>query len=434
MDAGAIDAGPTPFVYPGTPAGRQLEWFITTYNGAGFDAAAIQAHFHASVLASISAPALAATIDADRPSLAPLTPVSIEAGATRAGLVAVVVDRVGAYFRINLRTDPTAPNLLIGLLIQPAPDADPAGPADLAAVATAMAAHDGRSTLYVADVSNDSCMALASHAAGDRFALGSVFKLYVLSALAQSVIDQQRAWGDNLAIRDDHKSLPSGMLHLEPAGRTFALSHYATEMIRISDNTATDHLMRLLGRDAVERAVGASGHADPSATSPLLTTREMFTLKLVLTANDRSAYAAMNVADRRQYLDNTVAPIDLFNRIDPRFVWNAPIDIDTIEWFASTEEICGVLTRLWTQSSIPAGAHVRATLSANPGMAFDMNRWTFVGYKGGSEPGVLMQAWLLQRNDGRRYVVVVGFNDTASTVTTLHGAYRATQAVTILGR
>lgn len=45
-----------------------------------------------------------------------------------------------------------------------------------------------------------------------------------------------------------------------------------------------------------------------------------------------------------------------------------------------------------------------------------------------------MQAWLLERSDGKRFVLVLGFNDTAATVSTLHGVYRASQAVELLAR
>ena len=44
-------------------------------------------------------------------------------------------------------------------------------------------------------------------------------------------------------------------------------------MIAISDNTATDHLIDLVGRDRVEAALTVFGHSDPAMTVPFLTTR-----------------------------------------------------------------------------------------------------------------------------------------------------------------
>jgi hypothetical protein len=49
-------------------------------------------------------------------------------------------------------------------------------------------------------------------------------------------------------------------------------------------------------------------------------------------------------------------------------------------------------------------------LSKNPGPALDKAVWTYVGYKGGSEPGVLNTTYLLRRSDDRWFVVTAGFN------------------------
>ena len=50
-------------------------------------------------------------------------------------------------------------------------------------------------------------------------------------------------------------------------------------------------------------------------------------------------------------------------------------------------------------------------LSINPGVPFDEVVWPFVGYKGGSEPGVLAVSWLLERNDGRLFFLAGILND-----------------------
>ena len=51
-------------------------------------------------------------------------------------------------------------------------------------------------------------------------------------------------------------------------------------MISVSDNTATDMLINLVGRSAVEAALTATGMASPALDRPFLTTREIFILKL----------------------------------------------------------------------------------------------------------------------------------------------------------
>lgn len=44
-------------------------------------------------------------------------------------------------------------------------------------------------------------------------------------------------------------------------------------------------------------------------------------------------------------------------------------------------------------------------------MAFDLTQWSYIGFKGGSEPGVLSLSWLLQRADGRWFSIVAIAND-----------------------
>ena len=54
---------------------------------------------------------------------------------------------------------------------------------------------------------------------------------------------------------------------------------------------------------------------------------------------------------------------------------------------------------------------VHDAFSMNPGIAFDSRTWAYVGYKGGYETGVKSDVWLLQRADGRWFVMAVIIND-----------------------
>lgn len=46
----------------------------------------------------------------------------------------------------------------------------------------------------------------------DPAPLGSVFKLYLLTALAASIQSGELAWTDEIVIRDDLKNLPTGII------------------------------------------------------------------------------------------------------------------------------------------------------------------------------------------------------------------------------
>lgn len=44
-------------------------------------------------------------------------------------------------------------------------------------------------------------------------------------------------------------------------------------------------------------------------------------------------------------------------------------------------------------------------------MPYDKSQWSYVGFKGGSEPGVMNLTWLAHRSDDRWFVVEVAVND-----------------------
>lgn len=59
-----------------------------------------------------------------------------------------------------------------------------------------------------------------------------------------------------------------------------------------------------------------------------------------------------------------------------------------------------------------SGADARAVLSKNPGLSIDRAQYSWTGFKGGSEPGV-MNLTLLERGvDGNWYAAAASWNDT----------------------
>ena len=114
-------------------------------------------------------------------------------------------------------------------------------------------------------------VALTSVNADQPLAVGSAFKLLILQVLQQQINAGQHRWEEILRLQDAHRSLPSGRLQDWPTGTPLTLQSLATMMISESDNTATDHLLALVGRDEVE--------ALTQHNRPFLSTREAFVLK-----------------------------------------------------------------------------------------------------------------------------------------------------------
>ncbi|WP_230784242.1 serine hydrolase [Citromicrobium bathyomarinum] len=242
------------------------------------------------------------------------------------------------------------------------------------------------------------------------YALGSAFKLYVLAALSRAVSEGRLAWDDVVPL--DAKSFPSGIMQTWPDGTPVTLQTAAILMISISDNTATDLVMRTVGRDAVEAEMRASGHAGGGKTLPFLTTREMFSLK----AGDMGeAYAAADVAERRAMLETLDSDELTRKRVMEVFTSGTPVLIEDIEWFASMRDELGLMRLL---ADLPEDT-ARRIMSVNTALSeAEREGWSYVGYKGGSEAGVRNLSWLLRDGDGRWYMLAISQMDPASEIDT----------------
>jgi hypothetical protein len=163
-------------------------------------------------------------------------------------------------------------------------------------------------------------------------------------------------------------------------------------MVSESDNTATDALIAILGRDAVEAEMAKVGCV--RCNTPLLTTREFFNLKDETHDELARQYVACDLEGRRALLlakAETFASTNLRTSPTPRLV-------EEIEWYASAEEVVSGL-ELLKKAGASGGAEALSILAVNPGTGV-AERYEYVGFKGGSEPGVLSLAYLLRRKSG----------------------------------
>ncbi len=232
-------------------------------------------------------------------------------------------------------------------------------------------------------------------------AIGSTFKLYLLG----TIVGQGRPWDDVVELTDNHKSLPSGVLQAWPDGSPVTVHTLASEMISISDNTATDHLLYFLGRRVVESQLAAMGNTDPERSWPMLTTLEMFKVKS--DAKLLREYIKSDVAGRRRALDGRVKKM---SRLDlAPYPDGTPVAIENVEWFASAADLCRAMD--WFRSKNDKKA--LEILAINSGVPMMKNEFDYIGYKGGSEPGVLNFTWLLRTKKGEHYALSMGWNNPA---------------------
>ncbi|WP_232492209.1 serine hydrolase [Novosphingobium kaempferiae] len=305
----------------------------------------------------------------------------------------------------RIELNPAAPGLVSGFRIF---GLTPAGDT-LDRLEAEFAALPGKAGFAVYRLGDGAPALVGGRNADKALAVGSSFKLYVLAALVRQVKDGARRWDDVVPVSG--KSFPGGTVHTLPDGAPVTLHTLASLMIAISDNSATDMLVRLVGQEALAREVRLSGHARPDALAPMLTTAQLFALKRG-GAPMAARYAKASPAERARLL----AALDLSGvaQADPGEVFgHGPVAIDSVEWFASSADLAGVMDDLRRFDSREA----LDILAVNPAMDGATGRaWSYVGYKGGSEDGVISMTWLLRGRDGAWKVVTGSWNDARAPV------------------
>ncbi|GAB1819587.1 hypothetical protein HerbRD11066_27510 [Herbidospora sp. RD11066] len=371
---------------PDTVVGRKLTWYLGALEALPIPADQINQHFAPEFLKQVPADQL----NEVSATLKGLQVVEIQR-ATENDLV-TLVESGGNKAKLSMAVDTTGK--ISGLLIAPADSPTPASWDEIDTRLKAVAPSS-----FIA--AGQDCKPVHGVAADEVRPLGSMFKLYVLGAVAQEVKVGRLAWTDELTITDAKKSLPSGELQDRPDGTKVSVKEAAKLMISISDNTATDLLIDKVGKPKVEGVIQSwSSHADRNI--PLLTTRELFVLK----GADYPKYAKGYLAapDRRAYLEDTVDKVPT-SQVK---AWTTPRDVTTIEWFGSPTDMCRALVNLDGLSG-PELNEIMST--ADAGLGLDQKTWPTVWFKGGSEPGVLTLGYLAKSSQGKTAVVVVEATD-----------------------
>lgn len=327
---------------------------------------------------------------------------SVRTESATAGQVEIRYERATVAF--SLVVAPQPPHRVIGLHIVGARTANDS----LDKIMADIAALPGSSAFAIARLADKGPQLLRAHRADAQMATGSSFKLYVLGELARAAAARDRHWSDVIPLGP--KSF-SGRLMSWPDKAPMTVHSLATAMIAESDNSASDTLLRALGRDRADAMLARTGHADPGKALPLLTTAEAFALKMPANADLRRRYEAGSPVERRALLRDA-APRLTAKAVDVGSVAEVPTAIDSIEWFASPMDMIALLD--WLRIH---GGDALPILSVNPGIApADARRWRYLGYKGGSEPGVMAMNFLLQARDGDWYAVSGSWNNPAARV------------------
>lgn len=346
----------------------------------------------------------------------PLAIASVTPASPFTALVRVKYERGTANLQIGI--DPAAPHQVAGLLIsgtEVAGDSVEKLLADFRAL-------PGASGFAVYALGSGAPRLVTGIDPQKSVPLGSAFKLWVLGELSREVAAGERKWADVVPVGP--ASMPSGITQAWPAGSPVTLQTLAALMISISDNTATDTLVSLEGAklDTFVARAGAPGLA------PIMTTRQMFAMKAGANSDLAAAWATSQAPSARRKLLTDNAARLAATPVDPAMFASKPLSIDTLEWFASPAETSGILDWLRTQG----GPTTLALMAINPGIdPATRTRFDYVGFKGGSEPGVITLNFLVKRKDGRWLAVVGGWHNKDAAVETLTFTSLMTRALAI---
>ena len=334
---------------------------------------------------------------------APLRLAGVAPRSATAGTIDVETER--AVIHMNLAIDAQAPHRITGLLVT---GADVRGD-NAAAVTEALAALPGQAGLAIARLGEGAPVMVSGREPERAMAIGSAFKLFILAELSRQVRAGQRHWAEVVTL--DRRSLPSGMLQNWPAGSPMTLHTLAGLMISISDNSAADMLLELAGRENVERMMSTIGVQAAARNRPFLATVELFGLKTASDADQR-AWLAAGEAERRRLLATHYSQTDP-RSVDPSRFTGQPMRIGELEWFASPADL--VRTMDWLRRN--GDEATLALLAINAGGAPSLRQdFAYVGYKGGSEPGVINLTWLVRNRAGVWHVVTGSWNNPAAPV------------------
>ena len=141
----------------------------------------------------------------------------------------------------------------------------------------------------------------------------------------------------------------------------------------------------------------------PGLDDPFLTVSELFALHYAHFPALAAHYLALEPTARAAYLSSTVDKVPSSAEI----ATTAPRDINTVEWFASPDDLCRAFSGLKTLQSESGLGPLGTILSTNNGgIGLSSTTWPTIWFKGGSEAGVLSLGYLARDDQGHTDVVI----------------------------
>lgn len=408
---GRFEPMPDATELPDTRAGRQMSWLLGQFNGG--NSRQIDLHFTRVFLTRTSESKVRGSISQwrrDEFADGGAEVFKIDSGADDQVSVVLRGLTTNHYSRVQVGTDKAG--RISGLTMTALPDFKPGNLTEwskIDAKLTALGVGSARSSLAVYEIAPDGLKPVHTYEAGRVMSIDAVAGLYIAGALAEEVRAGRLAWDKQIQIQDDFKSLMGGRLQLEPAEAEFPVSRYLELMLGSGDTTAFDHMLGLAGSDKVE-AYMAGLCSDPSRNRPFLRTMEFYQLKLGSNRALPKQYAETNESGRQSILTSGAAAKSIPSLVAAAN-WRLPYEIEHIGWFATADDCCRLMADLHAREQQPGMEPLAKALRMSEGLNLNPAEWKSAAFKSGTEPGVLAMVWLLERADGKWFVLALTAND-----------------------
>ena len=268
-------------------------------------------------------------------------------------------------------------------------------------------------SMYIGRIENDQCSAIYQRNSTEPLLPASIYKLWVLGALGEGIEAGRISPNEMLPLRADDIVANGSLIDNEALGTQVSLRDMANLMMGISDNTATDHMARRVGRDRIEQALPRFGHRNRDLITPFLTANEVRHLWFSVPAETVTRYLSGTEEEQRAIVDNDLAPRGSFQSA----AFNNFAQGASASWTASAQDVCRGYAGLRRFNNRSAAYDiVDNAAGASAVFLGARNRWDRVWSKGGSlgtNQGqfVFTLSWLLESDNRGAFVIVLMANN-----------------------
>ncbi|MEM6962334.1 MAG: serine hydrolase [Myxococcota bacterium] len=268
-------------------------------------------------------------------------------------------------------------------------------------------------SMYIGRIENDRCTAVFQRNSQLPLLSASIYKLWVLGALGEGIVAGRISASERLTLTGLDTVRNGSVITSETFGTQISIKDMANLMMSLSDNTATDHLQRRIGRDRIEQALPRFGHRNRDLMTPFLTGNEARHLWGTVTADTVDDYINGSEATQRQIVNNELTPRGSFSRFTTD---NFAAGVGA-SWAASAQDVCGAYAGLRRFNNRSEAFDIVDNAAGGSAVLLGArDRWDRVWYKGGSwatDAGffVLTLSWLVESDSKGAFVIVLMANN-----------------------